>query len=366
MKTFLCTCGNRLYFENSQCLHCRKTLGFLQDLQLISPVEPVGDEQWCALHSTADKRLYRKCRNYEHTSVCNWMIPVDEPDIYCRSCRLNQVIPNLSEPNNLTLWRRIEHAKRHLIYTLLELGLPIVDRNEDPEHGLGFEFLADPDTNVEFYDDVGKFSRVMTGHREGTITINIAEADPSAREEMRKKMNEQYRTLLGHFRHEIGHYYWSELVADTAWLDEVRALFGDERGNYEDALARYYVNGPRNDWPDHYISAYASAHPWEDWAETWAHYLHMIDTLETAHDFGFMIAGRSITDPNDALKKGIQYTFDPRATFEVLLEDWNNLTIAMNALNRSMGLPDAYPFVLSQPVAEKLRVVHRVIKNARD
>jgi hypothetical protein len=347
-------------------LHCGKTLGFLQDLKLISPLEPKGHGQWRALHKSSHERLYRKCRNYEEASVCNWMVATDETNLYCRSCRLNQIIPNLAESKNLTLWRRIERAKRHLIYTLLELGLPIVDRTEDPQHGLAFEFLADPDTSTEFYDDVGKLSRVMTGHHDGTITINIAEADPSAREEMREKMNEQYRTLLGHFRHEIGHYYWRELVEGTHWLNDIRALFGDERGNYEEALERYYAEGPRNDWPDYYISAYASAHPWEDWAETWAHYLHMIDTLETAHDFGFMIAGRSITHPHDALKKGIQYAFDPRVTFDILLEDWVNLTIAMNALNRSMGLPDAYPFVLSQPVAEKLRVIHRLIKSERE
>lgn len=354
-----------MYFENSKCLQCGMELGFLQDLQLISPIERHDGEGWRALHAAADMRLYRKCRNYEEVSVCNWMLRADETNIFCRSCRLNQVIPNLGEPKNLILWRRIERAKRQLIYTLLELGLPVVGRNEDPQHGLAFEFLADPETSTEFYDEVGKRSKVMTGHRKGTITINIAEADPSAREKMREKMNEQYRTLLGHFRHEIGHYYWSKLVARIDWLDEIRALFGDERGNYEDALERYYAEGPRPDWPDQYISAYASAHPWEDWAETWAHYLHMIDSLETAHDFGFIIAGRSIAHPGDALKKGMQYTFDLRATFDVLLEDWVNLTIAMNSLNRSMGLPDAYPFVLSRPVAEKLRVVHRLIKNGK-
>ncbi len=363
MKTFLCSCGNRLYFDNTQCLRCGKSLGFLQDLQLTSPVESCTDNQWRALQCAPEGRTYRKCRNYEEAAVCNWMVPESDSNSYCLSCRLNQIIPNLSEPKNLTLWRRIEYAKRHLIYTLLELGLPIVDRQENPTHGLAFEFLAEQDTSTEFYDNVGKRNSVMTGHREGTITINIAEADPSAREEMREKMNEQYRTLLGHFRHEIGHYYWSELVADSAWLPGIRTLFGDERDNYEQALERYYAQGPRDDWPDHYISAYASAHPWEDWAETWAHYLHMIDTLETAHDFGFVLAGRPISHPGGALKTGTQYTFDPRATFDVLLDDWVNLAIAMNALNHSMGLPDAYPFVLSQPAAEKLRAIHRVIRD---
>ena len=252
-------------------------------------------------------------------------------------------------------------------WTLLALGLPIVDRHDDPESGLAFEFLADPDPSVEFSDSLGGHSRVMTGHRGGKITINLAEADPSAREGIRKQMNELYRTLLGHFRHEIGHYYWSQLVESTPWLEQARVLFGDERQEYADALERYYREGPAADWPQHYISAYASAHPWEDWAETWAHYLHMVDTLETAHDFGYSIKGRKVMQPSAVLKNAMQHAYDPaarNATFDTLLGDWINLTVAMNSLNRSMGLPDAYPFVLLSEAAEKLRFVHRLIRQS--
>ncbi len=360
VKTFRCTCGNRLYFENTQCLACGKALGYLQDLRIVGPVQ-AGERDGCYLG--VGERLYRKCRNYEGHSVCNWMIPMDVGAAYCCSCALNRIIPNLSEPKHLTLWRRIEVAKRRLIYTLQDLGLPMVDRRQDSEHGLEFEFLSDAGATTEFYDTLGQQRSVMTGHRSGTITINIAEADPSAREQMREKMNEQYRTLLGHFRHEIGHYYWDQLVSGSHWLEEARLLFGDERGDYQQSLEKYYADGPREDWPNRFISAYASSHPWEDWAETWAHYLHMIDTLETAHDFGFVISGRSITHPAEALSKGSQYAFDPRVTFEALLEDWINLTLAMNALNRSMGLQDAYPFVLSKPASDKLRLVHRLIQD---
>ncbi len=363
MKTFRCTCGNRLYFENTQCLRCSKVLGYLQDMRLLSPIEALDSESWGAAYTGPAQSSYRKCRNYMDHAVCNWMIPLVDDAAFCTSCRLNRIIPNLSEPKNITLWNRIEAAKRRLIYTLQELDLPIIDRTLDPGYGLEFEFLSDAGARTEFYDTLEHRTGVLTGHRSGTITINIAEADPSAREQMREKMNEQYRTLLGHFRHEIGHYYWNHLVAGSSWLDQARALFGDEQSDYEQALESYYTAGPRQDWSSRYISAYASSHPWEDWAETWAHYLHMIDTLETAHDFGFVISGRSITHPSEAMSKGVQYTFDPRITFEALLEDWIDLTIAMNELNRSMGLPDAYPFVLSKSASEKLRLVHRLVQN---
>ncbi len=311
---------------------------------------------WRSVGPGAAKGLFRLCGNYETQSVCNWIVPQPDPGSFCRSCRLNRIIPNLQDPKNKKLWKRVEQAKRRLIYTLLELGLPVEASNR-----LGFEFLADPNPNPEFADLLGPDHHVMTGHREGIITINIAEADHSAREEIREKMNEQYRTLLGHFRHEIGHYYWFQVVAGTPWLEPVRALFGDERHDYAPALKHYYANGPTADWPERFISAYASAHPWEDWAESWAHYLHMFDTLETARDYGFFIAGRPMTRPAAAPAPDAQYAFDPACAFDALLDDWIQLTSVMNALNRSMGLSDAYPFALSQTAAAKLRMVHQVI-----
>ena len=179
MKTFQCSCENRLYFENTQCLRCNESLGFLEDLRFVSPIEKSNEDLWRAGHPAARDRLYRKCHNYADAAVCNWMVPGRGDAVYCRSCRLNQIIPDLSDQRNVTLWRRIERAKRQLVDTLLELDLPIIDRNQDPEKGLAFKFLADPDTGSEFYDHVGRQSSVMTGHLAGTITINIAEADPA-------------------------------------------------------------------------------------------------------------------------------------------------------------------------------------------
>ena len=360
MRNFRCVCGNTIYFENSQCLVCGRALGFLPQPLVLSPIEPVEGGRWHALSSDAPT-TWRQCRNYENENVCNWMVPADDPEPFCRACRLNQLIPNLADPHNRVLWARIERAKRRLLYTLFVLKLPVIGRDRDPQQGLAFEFLQDPVVDTEFADDAGG-QRVLTGHHSGLITINIAEADPSAREGMREKMGEQYRTLLGHFRHEIAHYFWSHLIRDTEWLAPFRELFGDEHAGYDQALRRYYSEGPRPDWQQSFISAYASAHPWEDWAETWAHYLHMMDTLETAHDYGFAVGGHALREPAAALADEGQRAATPyarRIGFDELLADWTQLTQALNALNRSMGLRDAYPFALTKPATEKLRFVHR-------
>jgi hypothetical protein len=351
LKTFRCTCGNSLYFENSRCLACGRPLGYVPDDRQISALEPEADGLWRAL---ANGRRYRQCRNYHQYQVCNWMVPEAESENFCISCRLNHVIPNLSEAENLSLWFRIEAAKRRLLYGLTTLGLPITGRRHDPHHGLAFQFLANVTDNGEFDNDISQ-QHVLTGHLRGMITINILEARSSAREEMREKMNERYRTLLGHFRHESGHFYWQRLVqSNRDWLARFRALFGDERGDYQAVMQRYYAQGPLADWQANYISAYASSHPWEDWAETWAHYLHMIDTLETAVDYGFSATAPHVTQP-----------WQTPASFDELVAEWGRLSVALNALNRSMGVADAYPFSITPGVADKLCFVHELVAQSR-
>lgn len=362
MRTSECECGNTLYFENTACLACGRTVGYLPDVRRMSALEASGVGRWRALATGTD---YRMCDNYSRYDVCNWMIPAADDHQLCPACRLNHIIPDLREPDNLTLWYRIEGAKRRLLYTLYALHLPVVGRERDPGGGLAFEFLADEDNGDEFSNELTPRGHVVTGHRGGLITINIMEARHGAREEMREKMNERYRTLLGHFRHESGHYYWDRLVRDTPWVKRYRALFGDERETYDAALGRYYDSGPTPGWESGWISAYASAHPWEDWGETWAHYLHMVDTLETAQDFGFSLEGRRVK----ALAMPMQAAagYETPAVFERLLDDWTRLTVALNALNRSMGLPDAYPFAIGGAVLEKLRFVHELVAaSARD
>jgi hypothetical protein len=355
MKTFRCQCGNRLYFENTVCVQCGRELGFLPDRRQLVALEAGDEGLWTPATPQNGAEQYRKCRNYEVEHVCNWMVAAEDEDAFCRACRLNRTIPDLSLPENRRLWLSVEQAKRRLIYTLDALDLPLFGKSVDRDTGLAFEFLRDakPDSD-EFWNDTGERHRIMTGHRLGVITINIEEADPGARERMREDMNEGYRTLLGHFRHEIAHYYWDLLVRDTPWADRFRALFGDERADYDAALGAYYRAGPPGEWPLRHISAYAAAHPWEDWAETWAHYLHMADTLETAADMGLSVRGRAIQD----------MVASSYGRLEPTLTDWHELTAALNDLNRSMGLPDAYPFAISAKVAEKLGMVGEIIATA--
>jgi hypothetical protein len=359
LKTFICQCGNTLHFINTKCVNCNAMLGFVpQSLQLATlTITNAG-----LYKVSTDDQLYRQCKNYWHHHVCNWMVPNDDPNELCQSCRLNVVIPNLEKAENLKLWYRMEVSKRRLLFTLLKLKLPIVDRNIEPATGLGFSFLQDQ-IEDEFGNEFTVKDHVMTGHSAGLITLNLNKAQDSARIEMREKMNEKYRTLIGHFRHESGHYFWDRLIQNSVLIEPFRHLFGDERISYTGALEQYYKNGPADNWQNVWISAYASMHPWEDWAETWAHYLHMVDTLETANDYAVSIAGNQVKDPLLLFEKT-----DNALTavgFTQLFNDWCRLTNSLNAINRSMGHDDAYPFVISITALDKLRFVHEVITSNR-
>jgi hypothetical protein len=336
-------------------------LAFLADRMIMGTLErddsgsgsgpDSGRWRWVA--ARGEGQFYRLCRNYSEEHVCNWAIPEREASPYCRSCRLTRIIPNLSDARAREAWARLEAAKRRTLYTLLRLGLPVAEKSEKCPEGLAFEFLADPPP------DAPNRKPVLTGHADGVITINIAEADDAERERRRHQMDEAYRTLLGHFRHETGHYYWDRLIRDSKSIGKYRELFGDERQPYSEALARYHAEGPRAGWEQSFVSAYSTAHPWEDWAETWAHYLHMIDTLETAVECGLSIRSKHGDLP--AMKPDVAVIARHAPDFDQLIDRWFPLTYVLNSLNRGMGLPDAYPFVLSTPALEKLRFVHSVV-----
>ncbi|MFP4903216.1 putative zinc-binding metallopeptidase, partial [Paraburkholderia sp. BR14261] len=276
MKTFHCDhCNQLVFFENERCERCEARLGYVPQTGEMHAFEDAGEGRWRSLNAQAHGARFRQCHNYAVEKVCNGMIPADCDDTLCRACQFTRTIPDLSRPENRLYWYRLETAKRRLLYTLGALGLPLVTRAEDPEHGLQFEFL----------EETGDGQRIMTGHDHGLITMNIAEADDAHRERTRISLHEPYRTLLGHFRHEVGHYYFDRLIAQEStgrWLEPFRRRFGDERADYAAALAAHYADGPASDWAERHVSAYASVHPWEDWAETWAHYLHIVDTLDTA------------------------------------------------------------------------------------
>jgi hypothetical protein len=344
MKLFLCqNCGFQVYFENVVCERCDSRLGFEPNATTLLAVSHNRDGTWRPVGGSEIQ--YRFCANAQY-DVCNWLVPADSPHERCVACRLNKTIPDLSIPENQIHWQKLEASKHRLIYSLLRLGLAFESNVGGNTERLSFDFRADTDPDAP----------VLTGHADGLITINITEADDAEREARRSAMGEPYRTLLGHFRHEVGHFYWNLLVRDAGIIERCRAQFGDESRDYGEALETHYQNGPPPDWRARYVSAYASAHPWEDFAETWAHYLHIVDTLETAAVFG-------LQERTNGGRRGGLGGFDAYADepFERIIEAWLPLTFAVNSLNRSMGQPDLYPFVLSQPAIEKMAFVHRLV-----
>jgi hypothetical protein len=299
---------------------------------------------------------FRYCDNYQF-GVCNWLVPADSNVQYCSACKLNRTIPNLSNSLHYQAWKNIERAKHRAIYNIQCLRLPVLSKVEAPEEGLAFEFLASSnETSAE--------ESVQTGHFKGIITINLNEADSVHRELIRKQMSEPYRTLIGHFRHELGHYYWKQLMLNENNLTSFRELFGDETRDYGAALDDYYQYGFNSNWKEHFISRYATSHPWEDWAETWAHYLHIMDTLETAFAFGIN------TDPH--LRGGppmsMESNFDPykQVDFNTIINAFLPLTFAINSINRSIGISDIYPFTLSPTVIKKLNFIHNLLKAGQE
>ncbi len=338
MIRFWCACGQEVFLENAQCLACLGTLAFNPESMTVLSL-PSADA--ASLPGAAP----HLCANYSQ-GICNWLVNAEDHQDYCLSCRLNEMVPDPSVAGNLALWARVEIAKRRLLHGLLSLGLPFTRQAvalpslPDTAPAMRFALLADTPTE-----------HVTTGHEDGLITLALAEADDVQRNRIRERLGEPYRTLLGHLRHECGHYYWTTLIEGTDWQAAFRELFGDESLDYDDAMARHYQHGPPPAWETVFISAYASMHPHEDWAESWAHYLHIVDTLETARAYGLSVADANLpcvsTDGDD---------------FAAIAASWISATVAVNALNRSMGQPDIYPFSLPGAAIAKLQFVHDVVR----
>ena len=340
-RSWRCRCGAQIFFGNTQCLRCGAALGFDSTSLALHPLPMAGPQG----------QPLQRCANLAAVG-CNWLLSGHEVAAHgglCRACRLNRTVPDASVQANRQAWTQIESAKRRLVSQLLALGLPVQSRlREDPSRGLMFDFLQPVPGQP-----------VITGHAQGLITLNIEEADDARREQVRRQLHEPYRTLLGHLRHEVGHYYWDRLVLGSRWQEAFRQRFGDERQDYAAALQRHYAQGPAPDWAQRCISAYASTHPWEDWAETFAHYLHMIDTVDTALSYG--LSADDVEMAIDPFGRDALDSDEDAPRFLRLLNGWLELTAVLNELSRSMGQPDFYPFVLSRAAAAKLHLVHRVV-----
>jgi hypothetical protein len=355
-RTYRCRCNTHVFFDNTQCLSCLTPLGFLPDEGRLAALLPGPQPETWLADGRDPHQLLKFCANRDSPALCNWMLLAGNPQQYCMACRLNRTIPFLGDPVNARYWSKIEAAKRRLISQLIALGLPVRSKvTEDPERGLMFDFLRSQPGEEP----------VITGHASGLITINAEEADDAKREQIKHDLHEPYRTLLGHFRHEVGHYYWDRLIRGTRWHEPFRKLFGDERASYAQALEHNYEVGPPPDWANAHISAYATSHPWEDWAETWAHFLHVVDSLGTAMGFGLEaqdIEGQVRPFTADALYA----PNDPRAgQFLSVLNGWVEMMMVLNELARSLGQPDFYPFVMSRPVVAKLQFIQIVVRDAQ-
>ncbi|MDB4974504.1 MAG: hypothetical protein JWN48_2845 [Myxococcaceae bacterium] len=354
MRAFACNhCGQLLFFENSHCLRCGTALGFVPEQLTLCALEPVGWDRYRTVDDGSSERArterYKRCARAGIAS-CNWLLHGDDSEDVCVSCRLTHSAPVMQTDAAMRAFAQAEAAKRRLLYQLLDLHLPVVSRKEDPKHGLSFVFAFSSESQ-----------RVVTGHLNGVVTLDLLECDSAYREKLRHQFGEPYRTLLGHLRHEIGHYYWDVLIDGRRAHAPFRELFGDERADYREALKRNYEGGSR--WSSRHVSAYAASHPWEDWAETFAHYLHIRDTLQTAANFGLRVSPSAQTVPPRGGKLAARAREEiAELDFDEVVAEWLPLTYAFNAANRSMGKDDLYPFVLAPEVIEKLSFVHDLVR----
>ncbi len=360
MRTWTCFCGNRLFLDNIACLRCGRVVGWAQPLARIAPIDAPAtanpaltlDGRFAfnsPLPEAAGQR-FAQCQNWIDHNVCNRIVAVrgdGSADRLCNACRFNRTVPDLDIPGNRTKWAALEAAKRRLIYGLDLLRLPYGDATDGISPPLSFDFKGDTIPADRGWHALGDVEQVYTGHDQGNITINIKEADDWEREKTRLNMGEKHRTLIGHFRHEVGHYYWDVLIKHHPQrLADFKDAFGDpQHPTYQEALDRHYQAGPPDNWREHFVSAYATMHPWEDWAETWAQYHDMVNVLDTARNAGFT-PDLEIPGP-----------------FDDMLPRFGELAVMLNELNRTQGLIDLVPEILTAPVVDKMRYVHHIIRD---
>jgi hypothetical protein len=350
LKKFNCSCGASIFFENTKCISCESDIGWCPCCSTLRALIKSDTGQYFCSEPSCNAAL-SKCHNYAIEHVCNRCVltplePQTEP-LLCNCCRFNDTIPDLAIKSNREKWKRIETAKRRLFYTLDSLGLPYGNEEEGVVPPLSFDFKGDVIPKKSFWRKMKNHEHVYTGHASGKVTINIKEADDVEREKARVSMDEAHRTIIGHFRHEIGHYFWDVLVLGKCEAEYIE-VFGDHNNpDYGTALDTYYADGPRKDWQTDFVSAYATMHSWEDFAECFAAYLDMVSIVE--------LANTQFTN----------HVIDPRTTaFSAMAMRYSELGILFNEFNRTMGLLDLVPEVFTPAVLFKIEFIHNLLRNA--
>lgn len=348
MRAFVCpVCHNFVPFEGSTCLSCGTPVGLhLPSRSMVALSDGAA---------TVDGVRWMRCTQ-SGPLECNWLTSESAGVAARGRCLAHSLIRREPDPDDTIAREKMLPATlalRRLVYQLDELGLP-VDPYWQRDGGLAFDLLSSYSTS----------ERITIGHANGVITIDLVESLDAYRESLRVQLGEPYRTMLGHFRHEAGHYYQNILVETGAgaqrYLARCRELFGDERASYADALTRHYEFGAPADWRSSFISEYATMHPWEDFAECFAHYLHIIDTIDTSREAGMVLHADRVrfAAPRDV----VPLESYAEAPIDQLLDDWKWISLFFNRVNTAMGKGPLYPFEISQPVADKLGFVHTVLR----
>ena len=341
MRLFHCDrCGSTLPFGAQACPACFADIGYVPDQRTLRVLTPTDDRAGFHLGSgdTNDDSTWWRCLNAAWG--CNWMVRSLEGQSWCRSCRLTRGRPDTARPDAIQAWTIAEAAKRRLVHQLDEFALPIEIESESMPDGLVFDLVYLPGEGG------------ITGHFEGVVTLDLAETEDAHRDELRRRLGEPFRTVIGHLRHEVAHFYWPRLVGQTDEIDTFRHLFGDDRADYRESIDHYYANATA-DWDRaRYVTAYAAAHPFEDWAETFAHYLHIVDSIDTAVAY-------DLVPPTD----GTMLVTDAvgALAFSDILDAWRPINTAVNAIAETVGAPAVYPFEPVGAVVDKLTFVHRQI-----
>ncbi|OUU73827.1 MAG: hypothetical protein CBC29_10175 [Methylococcaceae bacterium TMED69] len=329
MRRLFCSCGGELFFDSKTCVTCKSDVGF--------------DIQTKRFECISNENKVRRCQNGVDYGVCNWLSAPNSATGLCYSCEFNRIIPDLSRSKNIEKWQILEAAKKRLLYSLLKLGIPCITKWSSDKYGFVFDFIEDQRTNPDISEEY-----VSTGYLGGIITINLNEADPVFRAQQKEATNEIYRTVLGHFRHESGHHFYNFIKYFPDLDLEYQKLFrGTCEVDYEDALKDFYTYGPKANWERNFITPYASAHHLEDWAETWSHYLIILDSLETAKEFGLI---------NETLDQCDIYAKISR---------WQDITVGLNEINRSVGIEDNYPFVINHTTIKKLALIEELTQKLK-